>query len=137
MINYKENNVIEVDELKALYDSVGWSAYTDHPEIMQQLLPGAQSYISAWDGESLIGLIRTVGDGCYMLYIQDLLIHPDYQRKGIGTVLIKKILEDAKGLRQILLSTDHTEKTIRFYRSVGFSTMEEMGAVTLTYRGND
>lgn len=132
-ITYRENTPIQIETLTNLYQSVGWTAYTDHPEIMQKLLPGALSYISAWDGEKLVGLIRTIGDGCYILYIQDILIHPDYQRKGIGTTLIQQMLEQAKDMRQIILSTDNTEKTISFYRSVGFVPMEETGAVSLVH----
>lgn len=135
LITYRENTPIHIEALTQLYQSVGWTAYTDHPEIMQKLLPGALSYISAWDGEKLVGLIRTIGDGCYILYIQDILIHPDYQRKGIGTTLINRLLEQATGMRQIILSTDNTEKTISFYRSVGFLPIGETGAVSLVYVG--
>lgn len=129
-IAYKENNPIHTDVLTALYKSVGWTAYSDDSEIMKQILAGSRFYISAWSGEKLIGLIRTVGDGAYILYIQDILVHPEYQRFGIGTALMKQILEKAEKMRQIILTTDNTEKTTAFYRSLGFTPMEEAGAVS-------
>lgn len=136
MIHYSEKGIIDFSKLVDLYNSVGWTSYTNNPLVMAQLLPGAFSYISAWDGDRLVGLIRTVGDGCSILYIQDLLVHPDYQRQGIGQALITQTLETAKNIRQIFLSTENTEKTVQFYRSVGFVTMEETGAVTFIYRGD-
>lgn len=136
MIHYSEKGIIDFSKLVDLYNSVGWTAYTNDSLVMAQLLPGAFSYTSAWDGDRLVGLIRTVGDGCSVLYIQDLLVHPDYQRQGIGQALINQTLETAKNIRQIFLSTENTEKTVQFYRSVGFVTMEETGAVTFIYRGD-
>lgn len=136
MIIYKTNEPIEIEKLSALYESVGWVGYTNHPEIMANILSGAQFYMSAWDGEDLVGLVRTIGDGCYILYIQDILIRPEYQRQGIGQTLIKQALEKGKGMHQIILTTDNTEKTSAFYRSVGFVSMEETGAITFIYRGD-
>ena len=137
MIQYSENGRIPFEKLMDLYNSVGWTAYTKDLNVMKKLLPGALSYTSAWDGDRLVGLIRTVGDGCSILYIQDLLVHPDYQRQGIGQTLVTQTVAAAKNIRQIFLSTENTEKTVKFYRSVGFVTMEETGAVTFIYRGDN
>ena len=136
MIQYSENGRIPFEKLMDLYNSVGWTAYTKDLNVMKKLLPGALSYTSAWDGDRLVGLIRTVGDGCSILYIQDLLVHPDYQRQGIGQTLVTQTVAAAENIRQICLSTENTEKTVQFYRSVGFVTMEETGAVTFIYRGD-
>lgn len=136
MIQYSENGRIPFEKLMDLYNSVGWTAYTKDLNVMKKLLPGALSYTSAWDGDRLVGLIRTVGDGCSILYIQDLLVHPDYQRQGIGQTLVTQTVAAAENIRQSFLSTDNTEKTVQFYRSVGFVTMEETGAVTFIYRGD-
>lgn len=136
MIQYSENGRIPFEKLMDLYNSVGWTAYTKDLNVMKKLLPGALSYTSAWDGDRLVGLIRTVGDGCSILYIQDLLVHPDYQRQGIGQTLVTQTVAAAENIRQIFLSTENTEKTVQFYHSVGFVTMEETGAVTFIYRGD-
>ena len=49
------------------------------------------------------------------------------ERKGIGTALIKEILERYKNVRQIELATDNTPKTVEFYKSMGFHEMSEYG----------
>lgn len=83
MIQYSENGRIPFEKLMDLYNSVGWTAYTKDLNVMKKLLPGALSYTSAWDGDRLVGLIRTVGDGCSILYIQDLLFIPIINAKGL------------------------------------------------------
>ena len=54
-------------------------------------------------------------------------MYPDYQRKGIGSALLKAILERYSHVRQIQLATDNTEKTKAFYRSMGFRELSEIG----------
>ena len=129
-IIFQENTPALIEELTKLYQSVGWTSYTDHLELMKKLLPGAYSYITAWHEEKLIGLIRTVSDGCYILYIQDLLVHPDYHRQGIGSELMNRMLEQSRNFRQVVLTTEDDEKTIQFYRSVGMMPMQETGAIS-------
>ncbi|APZ49830.1 hypothetical protein BW721_09410 [Jeotgalibaca sp. PTS2502] len=129
-IRYQDNTPISIDSLTQLYQSVGWRNYYNAPAIMSQLLPGAWHYISAWEEDQLVGLIRTISDGCYILYIQDILVHPDYQRQAIGTSLMKQMLERAKDMQQIILTTDDTERTIQFYQSLGFKTMQDLKCVS-------
>ena len=83
--------------------------------------------LGAYEGETLMGIIRAVGDGSTIVFIQDILVFPEHQRKGIGTALIKEVLERFNDVRQIELATDNTPKTIEFYKSVGFKEMSEIG----------
>lgn len=77
--------------------------------------------LGAYDADKLVGIIRAVGDGYSIVYIQDIIVLPEYQRKGIGTLLLDKILSEYKNVYQKALMTDNTEKTIQFYKSVGFT----------------
>lgn len=56
----------------------------------------------------------------YLIYIQDILVLPEYQRMGIGKALLEKVLDEYKEVYQKVLMTDNTEKTIRFYKALGF-----------------
>ena len=60
------------------------------------------------------------------VFIQDLLVFPEQQGKGVGKALLNAILERFPHVRQIELVTDDTERTIAFYRSVGFSKLSEI-----------
>ena len=77
----------------------------------------------ARDGEKIVGLVRLIGDGFSSVFVQDLLVLPSYQRQGIGSFLMKQALADYKDAYQVQLATEETEKTLGFYRSLGFETL--------------
>ena len=114
-------------EILPLYESVGWVFYCKHPDVVEKAYANSLCILAAYEDEKLVGLIRSVGDGHTILFIQDLLVHPDYQRKGIGTALMKALLDRYPHVYQIELATDNTEKTVAFYRSVGFHNLSDIG----------
>lgn len=81
----------------------------------------------AYDGDKLIGVIRTVGDGFSIVFVQDILVFPKYQRKGIGTQLLQEIMKRFSSVYQMELMTDNTPRTISFYQSLGFVKADDMG----------
>lgn len=114
-------------EILPLYRAVGWSNYYNRPEMLKQAFGGSLCTLAAWENGRLIGLIRAVGDGYSSVLIQDILVYPEYQRRGIGTALMREMLARYTHVYQIQLATDNTEKTKAFYRSQGFRPMEELG----------
>ncbi|CAD2079606.1 N-acetyltransferase [Phocicoccus schoeneichii] len=132
-ITYHENRIIDTKELIELYKSVEWSGYYEDTYIMEYILKNSLFHISAWDGEKLVGLVRVVGDVVYIAYIQDILVHPDYQRHGIGKALMEMTLERVRKCRQIVLTTENSEKTKGFYKSLGFKEFSELGALGFGY----
>lgn len=124
-IKYIENEKVETDELIALYNSVGWVAYTDNRKVMENILENSHWYLTVFHDEKLIGLLRVVGDGYSIVYIQDILVNPKYQRMGIGRYLMERTLEKFSNIRQTVLITDDEEKTKAFYNSVGLKPVEE------------
>ncbi len=83
-----------------------------------------------WDDTNLVGLARVVGDGYTIIYIQDILILEKYQSMGLGSLIINKILKDYKEVRQILLITEDTEKTVNFYKKNKLTDASKLGVVT-------
>ncbi|XJS10480.1 GNAT family N-acetyltransferase [Aerococcaceae bacterium WGS1372] len=91
MIKYLSRGQVTVEELRNLYQSVGWTSYTQDLTILAKTLEGSRHYIIARTEGRLVGLVRSVGDGVFIAYIQDLLVHPDYHRQGIGTQLMEQV----------------------------------------------
>jgi len=114
-------------EVAELYRSVGWVYYVKHPEVLEKAYANSLCVLGAYDAGKLVGLIRCVGDGYTILFVQDLLVLPGYQRRGIGTALMQAVLEKYSHVYQLELATDDTEKTISFYRSLGFVPLRELG----------
>ena len=128
MITYKTTKTIEDKDLRPLYDAVGWISYTEQITDLGVLVTNAHLVISAWNNDQLVGLIRTVGDGVSIQYVQDILVLPDYQNQGIGSELLKKVMEASKYIRQFVLMTDaNDEKAIKFYQKNGLTTFADTG----------
>ena len=119
--NYEHGKIMN------LYKSVGWCSYTERPDMLRNAFEHSLKILGAHDGEKLVGIIRAVGDGYSILFIQDLLVLPQYQRKGIGTKLLKSLLDLYPDVYQTQLVTDRTEKTVSFYKSCGFLPYQEIG----------
>jgi len=114
-------------EILRLYASVGSTAYTEHPEVLKKGFANSMLTLAAYEGDQFLGIIRTVGDGHTIVFVQDILVFPEYQRKGICSALLQAVLDRFSHVRQIELATDNTPKTIAFYKSMGFHEMSEIG----------
>ena len=123
MIKIIKETSVSIDDVLPLYQAVGWTNYTNQPQMLAQALTRSLAIYLARDGEKIVGLVRLIGDGFSSVFVQDLLVLPSYQRQGIGSHLMKKSLADYKDTYQIQLATEQTEKTLEFYRSLGFETL--------------
>ena len=118
-----------LDEIQELYRSVGWINYLERVNILQQAYADSLCVLAAYDSDQLVGIIRAVGDGQTIVFVQDIIVLPEYQRKGIGTKLLKTLMDKYEDVYQMELLTDNTEKTKAFYRSVGFTASDDMDCV--------
>jgi len=123
----KEYDVYNDNEILSLYESVGWTAYTENPDVLKKGFRNLLLTLGAYEDEKLLGLIRCVGDGATIVFVQDILVFPEYQRRGIGTALLQTILDRYGHVRQIELCTDDAPETIAFYKSMGLAEMSEIG----------
>ena len=123
----REYRTYRESEILCLYASVGWTAYTDHPDVLRKGFENSMLTLAAYDGNQLLGIIRAVGDGHTIVFVQDILVFPEHQRKGVGSALLQAILYRYGHVRQIELATDNTPKTIAFYKSMGLREMSEIG----------
>lgn len=114
-------------EVLPLYESVGWTAYTEQPDVLRRGFEHSLLVLGAFEGTRLLGLVRAVGDGETIVFIQDLLVAPDRQRTGVGTALLKAVLDRFPRVRQIELVTDDTPETRAFYQSAGLRPFSALG----------
>ena len=119
--NYKE------DEILRLYTEVGWTAYTKNRPALRRGYENSLLVLAAYEEDNLLGIIRVVGDGATIVFIQDILVFPEKQRQGVGTALLQAVLDRYADVRQVELTTDDTAKTVGFYESMGFVPFPELG----------
>ena len=123
----REYSAYDEREILPLYESVGWTAYTDRPDVLRKGFENSLLCLAAYEGDRMIGLIRAVGDGQTVVLIQDILVYPAYQRQGVGTRLMDSMLKRFPNVRQVQLLTDDTPKTVSFYESLGFKSVDAIG----------
>ncbi len=123
----KEYKEYKEDEIIRLYTEVGWSSYTENMPALEQGYKNSLLVLAAYENEELLGIIRVVGDGFTIVFVQDILVFPEKQRQGVGTALLKAVLAQYPDVRQIELITDNTPKTVAFYKSLGFCEFSEIG----------
>ena len=131
LIGYKINDAVSFEEIFPIYEAVGWTNYTTNPTMLKNALEHSLFLISARDEDGkLIGFLRAVGDGYSIVYIQDIIVLPEYHRQGIGTQLLRQTMEHFKEVYQMILTTDSELKTVAFYESNGFTALSKVGCTS-------
>lgn len=125
MIHYQEL-VFNETEILSLYKANEWTNYTNNPDKLFNGIKNSLYTYGAYLNSKLIGLIRVVGDNNTIIYIQDILVNPQYQHQGIGTELVNHIISKYSHVRQIVLITDDTKKQLNFYKKSGFLNLKDI-----------
>lgn len=104
-----------------LKNTVGWINYSE--EVSKQALLLSRSIICAYDKNLLIGVIRLIGDGMYNIIV-DLIVHPKYQKMGIGTKLLElmenKILTNSAEGQSVSVFLNSSKGYENFYKQNGY-----------------
>ena len=121
MLTVKEN-CKNVDEFNLLYEAVGWGAY--NKKISKKALDNTYYSISVYKDNNIVGYGRLIGDTICFMYIQDVMVKPEFQNKKIGTMIMNKLLEKIKELKKenpnIRVYLGATENKEKFYEKFGF-----------------
>jgi len=117
---YKYNETVSAKALSDLRESVGWNRMED--EYSNPLMT-SYYHIAVYEDGKLVGYIDSVSNGVTDAYIQDLMVHPDYQGKGLGTELMNQMIAYLKENRIYIISVVFEESLKPFYDRFGFSSM--------------
>ena len=124
-----KENIKNVEEFNYLYDAVGWGHYDN--QISKKALDNTIYSVSVYENNTIIGYGRIIGDGICFLYIQDIMVVPEYQSKKIGTTIMNKLLEKIETIKKenpsIRVYLGATKGKEEFYKKLGFITRKEYG----------
>lgn len=127
MISYNTEKKVDYDRLITLFNQVGWNDKTKDIDRLKAMVENSQIVITAWDEEIMIGFARCTTDYVFNGQINNVVVDLKYRRKGIGKVLINKILNSSRQVTYILRGSITNEE---FYRSLGFAD----GPISLVYK---
>ncbi len=116
-ITLAETKEISIAHILSLYRSNNWSA-AKKPQQLMKALTNSHSLVTAWDNHKLVGLGNAISDGYLVVYYPHLLVHPDYQGKGIGKIIVDRLQEKYSHMHMQMLTADG--KAIDFYKKMGF-----------------
>ena len=118
MIIYSIGNDLDLDAVIEVYraSTLGERRPVDDRERMKLMLANANLVVTAWDGEQLVGIARSVSDFSYATYLSDLAVRASHQKHGIGRELIRRTQEQGGAATVILLSAP---KAVEYYPRIG------------------
>jgi GNAT superfamily N-acetyltransferase len=128
-----ENRDIDKTQIIDLYKANKWSS-AEKPDELIKALKNSHGLITAWDGDKLVGLGNSISDGYLAVYYSHLLVHPDYQGKGIGKTIMDKLQVKYSKFHQQVLIADG--RAIDFYEKCGFEKAGKCQAMWI-YKGHD
>lgn len=110
-----------VEDYNHLRTLVGWHV-CDHVTV-ERSLPGSLYFLCAVDNAKTVGMARIVGDGGLIFYIQDVIVHPEFQRTGVGTKLMDRIMAYIRGkaVQNTVIGLMASHGREPFYERYGFT----------------
>lgn len=118
VIAYRLGNDLDLDAVIDLYraSTLGRRPVDDR-ERMAKMVSNSNLVITAWDGEGIVGIARSLTDWVYATYLSDLAVRVSHQRSGIGRELIRRTQAEAPAAQIVLLAAPAAQG---YYGRVGF-----------------
>jgi predicted N-acetyltransferase YhbS len=120
-LDYRYGNNLNLDQVIELYhaSTLGERRPVDNRGTMTNMLENANLVVTAWDGEVLVGIARTLTDFTYVGYLADLAVRASYQRRGIGIELMRQTRAHMGPSSMLVLLA--APKAVDYYPKIGFT----------------
>ena len=129
MLIYTEEKKFTQEQVQQLFLSVNWIS-GNYPKRLYKALMNSSTVLTVWDDDKLVGLARVLDDSEILAQIHYVLVHPDYQGKGIAGKMIEYIKEKYKDFLYIE-GMPEDKNNVPFYEKHGFSVMENGAAIQI------
>lgn len=124
---FSTDRTLDLYELEELCDAVGWARRPLRK--VRKAIDNSFIVLTLWEEfgarRRLVGFSRATSDGAFNATIWDVVVHPDYQGKGLGKALMKQVIKQLRSedISNITLYAD--PQVVEFYRKLGFSADPE------------
>nr|YP_010336503.1 GCN5-like N-acetyltransferase [Rhodospora sordida]UNJ14909.1 GCN5-like N-acetyltransferase [Rhodospora sordida] len=116
------SNTINLYELENLCSLVGWVRRPTQKvkRALDNSFLNLTLYLEHNQNKKLIGFVRAISDSAFNATIWDMVIHPEYQNQGLGTILMRKIIQELRYLEIDTVTLFADTKNVKFYNKLGF-----------------
>jgi N-acetylglutamate synthase-like GNAT family acetyltransferase len=121
-ISYRTNITPSVQQIIEVYNNSGLNRPTADVNRIAKMYENSNLIVTAWDGDKLVGVARSLTDFCYCCYLSDLAVAKNYQSSGIGKRLIEETATCIGDQSMLLLLSAPT--AMEYYPKVGFQKVE-------------
>jgi GNAT superfamily N-acetyltransferase len=120
MISYRLGNDLDLDAVIDVYrtSTLGARRPIDDRDAMAKMIQAANLMVTAWDGDTLVGVARSLSDFCFCTYLSDLAVRLEYQRRGIGKELIRRTQKAGRSATVFLFAAPDA---VEYYGHIGFT----------------
>lgn len=129
----KTDKVFNTEAAIQLYKLNEWSS-AEKPDLLISALKNSHTLVTAFLNNELVGIGNAISDGHLVVYYPHLLVHPNFQGKGIGKLMLEKLQTIYGGFHQQMLTADG--KAIAFYVKNGFEKAGQTESMWI-YKGNE
>jgi ribosomal protein S18 acetylase RimI-like enzyme len=129
-IEYRTNYPVSAEAVAQLFRQSGIRRPVDDLDRIQQMVDHANVTITAWDGELMVGIGRSLTDFSFCCYLSDLAVDKDYQRQGIGKAIVAKTQEILGDDVMLLLLS--APEAMSYYPRIGFEKSDNAWIIQRT-----
>ena len=121
-ITYRTDAAVMAGEVADVFRSSGIRRPVDDLPRIQRMIDNADVLLTAWDGDSLVGVARALTDWVYCAYLSDLAVRAEYQKRGIGKELMARLRAALGGEVMLLLLS--APNAMSYYPHTGYTRAE-------------
>ncbi len=134
---FSQDNDLDLSTYLKLRYEVGWKTLTE--EQAKRAIENSLYTVVVYDNDEPIGMGRIVGDGAVICYIQDLIVIPQYQKQGVGHMIMESLIDYVNKIKipgtDIMLDLMCAKGRESFYKRYGFIARptEQLGPGMILY----
>ena len=121
-ITYQTTVIPTTAEIIEVYSSSGLKRPTDDAQRIAKMYANSNLVVTAWDGDLLVGVARSLTDFCYACYLSDLAVRLEYQKHGVGKELVRLTQEEITEQSMLLLLSAPT--AMEYYPKIGMDKVD-------------
>ena len=129
--SWPENDIVK------LYKAGGWWKNSYDPSKIKYLIKGSFAFVVVIDktNKKTIGMGRLISDGASDAYIQDVVVLPEYRDRGVGSMIIKALLDYCLSKQVLWIGLIAEPNQDKFYSNLNFRVMKKY--IPMKYQTED